>query len=400
MIPGGITATLNNLNPVSTNLDEKKIGYVYSVILDENDEYASKSLFKSALIGAIRFRTTDNQTPNDKNLPLAFPFDKNCKTLPVINEQVEIYGQPGNYSYKRIGAEPNPSYSPKKKINEQFKPKSDKQATASKYDETAQTGTVETNDNTKNNELDKLGKYYDVQPGLHKLKLYEGDTLIESRHGQSIRLSGYNNTKRSFSPTIIIRNSESIANKKKNYLESIEEDITGDGSIISLSSKDYELSNIGSNLKETPKSFKEFPEKLVGDQILINSGRLIFSAKSAEMMFYSKKNYGFVSDGTLSINNGKGIEASVGEDINIVMNDRDFSIHSGKGSIFLGDEDREPLVKGKTLVSLLRDLLAEILKQQYLTPSGPTKIGPENVAAFKSIDSKLETMLSKYNQTS
>jgi hypothetical protein len=384
----------------NNEIESKKIGYVYSVILDENDEYANKSLFKSALIGAIRFRTTDNQTPNDKNIPLAFPFDKNCKTLPVIGEQVEIYGQPGNYSYKRIGAEPNPSYSAKRRINEQFQPKSDSTADSKKYNENATTGTSETNDNTKNDELDKLGKYYDVQSGLHKLKLYEGDTLIESRHGQSIRLSGYNNKKNSFSPTIILRNSESFTNRKKNYLESIEEDINGDGSILSLSSGDYELANIGSNLQTTPKSFKEFPEKLIGDQILINSGRLIFSAKSAEMMFYSKKNYGFVSDGTLSINNGKGIEASVGEDINIVMNDRNFAIHSGKGSIFLGDEDREPLVKGKTLVSLLRDLIAEILKQQYLTPSGPTKIGPENVAAFKSIDSKLETMLSKYNQTS
>ena len=390
----------SEVSSVNNSFESKKIGWVYDIILDENNEYASKSLFKSSLIGAIRFRTTDNQTPNNKNIPIAFPFDKNCKTIPVIGEQVEIYGQPGNYSYKRIGVEPNPSYSAKKRINEQFQPKSDNVASSTKYNENTETLIAETNDNTKNDELDNLGKYYDVQPGLHKLKLYEGDTLIESRHGQSIRFSGYNNNKRSFSPTIIIRNSESITNKKKNYLESIEEDITGDGSIISLSSKDYELSNIGSNLKQTPKSFKEFPEKLIGDQILINSGRLIFSAKSAEMMFYSKKNYGFVSDGTLSINNGKGIEASVGEDINIVMNDRDFSIHSGKGSIFLGDDDREPLVKGKTLVSLLRDLIGEILKQQYLTPSGPTKIGPENVAAFKSIDSKLETMLSKYNQTS
>jgi len=390
----------SEVSSLANPVEAKKIGYVYSVILDENDEYASKSLFKSSLIGAIRFRTTDNQTPNDKNIPIAFPFDKNCKTLPVIGEQVEIYGQPGNYSYKRIGAEPNPSYSAKRRINEQFQPKSDSTADSSKYNENAVTGTPDTTNNTKNDELDKLGKYYDVQPGLHKLKLYEGDTLIESRHGQSIRFSGYNNSKRTFSPTIILRNSESIQNKKKNYLESVEEDINGDGSIISLSSANYELSNIGSNLKQTPKSFKEFPEKLIGDQILINSGRLIFSAKSAEMMFYSKKNYGFVSDGALSINNAKGIEASVGEDINIVMNDRNFAIHSGKGSIFLGDEDREPLVKGKTLVSLLRDLIAEIIKQQYLTPSGPTKIGPENVAAFKSIDSKLETMLSKYNQTS
>lgn len=382
------------------SIESKKIGYVFSVILDETDEYANKSEFKSSLIGAIRFRTTDNQTPDEKHLPIAFPFDKNFKTIPVINEQVEIYGQPGNYSYKRIGTEPNPSFSVNKRINVQFNPEKDKPANSNTYNNVAQTNIPETNDNKKDDSLDKLGKYYDVQPGLHRLKLYEGDSVIESRFGQSMRFSGYNNPKNSFSPTIILRNSESVSNKKKDYLASVEEDITGDGSIIALASNDYELSNIGGNLQTAPSSFKDFPEKLVGDQILINSGRLIFSAKNAEMMFYSKKNYGFISDGALSINNGKGIEVSVGEDINIVTNDRNFAIHSGKGSIFLGDEDREPLVKGKTLVSLMRDLLAEILKQQYLTPSGPTKIGPENVAAFKSIDSKLETMLSKYNQTS
>jgi hypothetical protein len=149
----------SEVSSLANPVEAKKIGYVYSVILDENDEYASKSLFKSSLIGAIRFRTTDNQTPNDKNIPIAFPFDKNCKTLPVIGEQVEIYGQPGNYSYKRIGAEPNPSYSAKRRINEQFQPKSDSTADSSKYNENAVTGTPDTTNNTKNDELDKLGKY-------------------------------------------------------------------------------------------------------------------------------------------------------------------------------------------------------------------------------------------------
>ena len=49
-----------------------------------------------------------------------------------------------------------------------------------------------------------------IDEKIHKLKLYEGDTILESRFGdQSIRFSGYNNDDNTFSPTIIIRNRES-----------------------------------------------------------------------------------------------------------------------------------------------------------------------------------------------
>jgi hypothetical protein len=41
-----------------------------------------------------------------------------------------------------------------------------------------------------------------------------------------------------------------------------------------------------------------------------------------------------------------------------------------------------------------------LANQQYLTPSGPTKVGPENVPTLAKIKSKLNTVLSKLNQTS
>jgi hypothetical protein len=57
------------------------------------------------------------------------------------------------------------------------------------------------------------------------------------------------------------------------------------------------------------------------------------------------------------------------------------------------------MVKGNKLVDLLGQLIDEIVKQNYLTPSGPSKIGPENVPAFNSIKSQLKTILSELNQT-
>jgi hypothetical protein len=155
-----------------------------------------------------------------------------------------------------------------------------------------------------------------------------------------------------------------------------------------------------SDFQTKPESFVDYPSKLIGDQILINSGRLIFSAKNAEMMFFSKKNYGFISDGGMSIDNKLGINISVGDDINVVTNNRDFRIYSGKGSIFLGDQaPLEPLVKGQQLVNILHELIVAISNQVFLTPSGPTDIGPTNVSDFQKISDKLNDILSKLNQT-
>ena len=131
--------------------------------------------------------------------------------------------------------------------------------------------------------------------GIHKLKLYEGDEVIESRFGQSLRFSAYNNDKKTFSPTVIIRNGENAVSKKNEINSVTEEDINKDGSSIALTSNEYQLAFVPGTLDEKnasdfqtkPTAFKEYPSKLIGDQLLLSSGRLIFSARNAEMIFYS-----------------------------------------------------------------------------------------------------------------
>jgi len=394
----------------------KGLGIVYSIILDEthpylknNDEAIGKETF---YIGAILYRMTGQISSDDATLPLAFPFDKAIKNLPIRNESVEIItGNGGQVYYRRIGQDlsPNLGNAPDT-ISKLFKPQTLTTDQAEKYSKVQQTGISRTNkdDSTK---YDGYGEYFEEQKNIHKLKLYEGDTLLESRFGQSIRLSAFNNLvgkKRVFSPSIIIRNNENAESKQKEINITSEEDVNKDGSIIALTSGQYQLSfqpgtideKGKSDFETKPESFENYPQKLVGEQLLLNSDRIILSSKKGEMLFFSKKNYGFISDGALSIDNKGGIDVSVKDNIHIVTNDRDVAIHSGKGSIFLGNENLEPIVKGQQLVDLLAELIDAIVAQNYLTPSGPSKIGPENVPTFRSIKSKLNNILSKLNQTS
>jgi hypothetical protein len=385
----------------------KKTAYVYDIILDDTHPFIKDTAVGTTFIGSIRFRTMDDLTSSDESLPVAHPIDKGFKNLPVKNELVEIYEfSPGFYGYRRIGLDVNPSFTnTDSNIDNSIKPVQQSENTSKDYQSTASTGIAKSSNDTAQNI--GYGKYYKPQVGIHKLKLYEGDNTIESRFGQSIRFSGFNNDKNQFSPTLIIRNSESSLNKKLPANKTVEEDINRDGSIIAMVSDQYQLGfqpgtvddGGKSDFETKPQSFGDYPSKLIGDQILISSGRVIISAKNAEMLFYSKKNYGFISDGGLSIDNKLGIDISVGDNINVVTNDRDIVMFTGNGSIFLGSKELEPIVKGQQLVDILSELIDAITLQQYLTPSGPTKVGPENLSDFGAIKSKLNNILSKLNQT-
>jgi hypothetical protein len=405
---GGRVGNNNNTKERNLKDKERKLAVVYDVVLDDQHELVKGQDNASKFIGSIKWRSSSESIPDPKSIPYAHPLDKNFKTLPVINEIVEIVEIGKNvYGYRRTGLDINPSITAADNlIDKNFDPKALEEASAAKYSETAETGTAESSNDTS--EHKGPGKYYKTQIGIHKLKLYEGDNLIESRFGQSIRFSAYNNDKKEFSPTLILRNGESPKNRKLKEGVTIEEDINTDGSIIAMGSGVYEMAfqpgtvdDKGKSDFETKvKSFESYPTKLIGDQLLMSSGRLIFSAKNAEMMFFSKKNYGFISDGALSIDNKLGINVNVGDNINVVTNNRDVRIYSGKGSIFLGDQaPLEPLVKGQQLVNILHELITAISNQVFLTPSGPTDVGPTNVSDFQKISDKLNDILSKLNQT-
>lgn len=385
-----------------------EIAIVYSVILDETHPLIEDGILATSDIGSIECRPLASVQTNE--LLIARAKNPTNTTLPVRNQTVHIQKVGSDYFYETItkGFSPNTG-APSDGIKTMFpgNEKAKDGSSSKDYSNSQKTGIVKSNAEDEQ-DVEGFGDYFEGQEGIHKLKLYEGDTLIQSRFGQSLRFSGYNNVENEFSPTITIRNGESAITRQEDIDVLVEEDVNRDGTIIQLGSGEYILpfqpgtvdDGGTSDFETQPTSFLEYPSELKGDQLLLNSGRIIISAKNAEMIFYSKKNYGFISDGTLSIDNRFGIEASVGDNINILTNDNSINLNTGNGNINLGDTDLEPLVKGDTLLELMEELIDAITQQVYLTPSGPSATGPTNVATFNSIKSKLKNFLSTLNTTS
>ena len=236
---------ISTSNTLSTNITPKPVsnqGVVYKVILEETDELLrSKHMQGTFAIGAVQFRLLTDKTTPDSLLPIAYPVNKNVNTVPTRNEQVFIYENSGDYYYTRLADEATPLVNAIPNLISTKFPSGDSKGTSNSknYSNVQKTKIPRASGTNNQTSYDGYGDYFTTLPKgsiIHKLRLYEGDSLMESRFGQSIRLSGFNNSKNTFSPSIIIRNGENPESLKKAVSSSTEEDINTDGSIVVLSS--------------------------------------------------------------------------------------------------------------------------------------------------------------------
>ena len=398
------------------------VGIVEHVILNEDDaniptisSSEESSKLSDAYIGHSKIRKLNDLTPNKKNLNFYAPMLPD-EGIPLVGETVQLIFVGGIDYYKRIPSTNINIGNAKINVEERLSESSEEsQPNSDSYSEVSQTSTAQSDTAERDSEL---GEYFKPEV-VHKLRLYEGDKIIQSRFGQSIRFSAYNNEEQSFSPTLVIRNRENDEGRNNLKLNELtEEDVNKDGSIIALTSQDYKIpfqpglidDGGSSNFETTPINF-ELPEEYVGqDQILINSERIILSSKAAEMMFFSKGNYGFISDGKFTIDNGNaGADLDFGDTVNITTNrnDANFTIKTGNGEIRLNTDDsgnggtgqKEPLARAQTLVDILDAMITAIKNQIYATPAGPTAKGPLNIPEFEAIAARLDQIKSIKNFT-
>ncbi len=395
------------------NTNETNLGVVIDVILDDTHERVSSDgpgdgeAKRTGLIGAAVIRMlTDNTTPEGDLRPIR-PYDAYDVSPPLVGETIEVITIGGLQFYKRI-SNPilNQGNAEKNKGVESYPTDTNNTDNSAGYTESSNTGISSGGSADRETEI---GEYFESTQ-INPLKLYEGDRIIQSRHGQSIRFSGYNNIDNVLAPTIIIRNrqnDQSLSELKEG--SQTEEEVSKDGSTIAITSGDYKLDfqpgivdDGGSTDFETTPTKFELPSELTGtDQILINSGRIILSAKDSEMIFYSRGNYGFISDGKLTIDNGNdGAELDFNGEVRITSNDFDNYWLGGQGKIYLNTEsDAEPLVRGEVLLGLLEELIDAINLAVYQSPAGPTKPNPLNKSTFDDIKGRLSEFLSTLNYT-
>lgn len=376
----------------------------HPAILDTNVpvETETRNTFQ---IGSVKLRKIDDVMTHPDQLRFYEPYDYSILDLPVIGETVEIISLTnGQKVYRRITNSKVNSGNATEGIDKLLSPENEKASDggSSDYSTTSQTGTP--NSSAGGDDEGPENEYF-KSTQINHLNFYEGDKIVQSRFGQSIRFSGYNNVDNVLAPTIIIRNRQ--GNKSLDELKEGQptyENIIDDGSTIVLSSGEHLLEFTPGQLDtplETTPIYAEEPELKGTDQVLINSGRIILSSKDSEMLFYSKGNYSFISDGKLTIDNGlDGAEIDLNGEYRTTTNDNNMYFLGGSGEIYLNTEsDAEPLARGQTLIDIMAELCDAINAQIFSTPCGPTMMGPNNRGDFNKIKSKLDTILSTLNYT-
>ena len=403
----------DSYEPVSSNNGGKSYitsnnvvaGVVKKVYLDFSQEPNGRSISP----GAIEVEAVGR---NMSTTIIAYPYDEQFLDIPCISEVVDIHYNGTIPMYRRINfnktinnAQPLPGQGPAKKP----------QAGLDNFKSLG--GFIGALASAGGN----LGDYFTKQK-IHRLKVFEGDTLIQSRHGQSIRMSGYKTNGNKLGETITIRNKESAKNSLLGENVAVEEDLNRDGSTILLTSGDKNNINFvpgtadllgGSDFKNRPDKasnfvyigkddeygFEAYPKKLNGDQIFISSDRLVFSSRKNEMIFWSKSHYGVITDGIFSVDAERGININSKNAIDIQAFNNQINFHIGEaGEINLGNKNLRSAIDGDALIELLADLIGEIINLRnggLFTPAGPTSgMNPENLSNFNEMLTRLNSLLS------
>jgi len=121
------------------------------------------------------------------------------------------------------------------------------------------------------------------------------------------------------------------------------------------------------------------PSEYSGKQVIINSDRLLFNARTDSILVIADQSVGISTNGTFNVDSG---------DIAII----------NSPEIYLGLDAVEPVVLGDTLLGLLEELCDALAAETHPTPVGPSG-PPINVAQYNSIKSRLKTFLSPQNYT-
>jgi hypothetical protein len=250
-----------------------------------------------------------------------------------------------------------------------------------------------------------LGRYFKYNQRIRAIRRREGDLVLESRFGQSMRFGTYDDNRGNDSaspdkdyqdkggnPFILIRNRQRPLKKVGESQQCYEnpdippvigtiseknvggyfdkyggEDVNNDGSSIHITSgatkSDFHTNCFkvmwGDKTEEQPKFSGEtkfkFPE-LLKDQIVINTERLILSAKKYEMFSFSKKRMAFVTDDEYTVDAHNQMIFTT--NTKIVLN---------SPAIYLGEYNKtdEPVLLGQTTTNWLYDLCNWLLAHTH-----------------------------------
>jgi len=359
-VPTGLTS-LVDLNKTSLNKSGIFSARVMKTILNNQDEETTKAFLKNGewgSIGSIFFNSlkNSNRAPNVLTNQVAKPLFPSVSAVPLINEIVYILYLPdtniqtnvttGTYYYFQSvniwnsthhNAVPNPY------LNESI-PESQKQD----YQQT-ETGNIRrvTDGSTEI----ELGDTFQERLDIRNLLPYEGDYIYQGRWGNTIRFGStvldapipnpWSSVGESGDPITIIKNGQH--EEDTDPWEPQVEDINTDLSSIYLTSTQALPIGVASKNYNSYFSAPTATNEFDSEQVVINSGRILFNSKDDNILLSSFDTINLNSLNSLNIDTPKTIIQSK--------------------EIYLGDKyATEPVILGDIFLDDFQDLLKKLIR--------------------------------------
>lgn len=339
----------NNTNLLnSSKLDNLIVAVrIKSIVLDETHP-RFKELGEWNSLGAIEYEIVNSPTNPGSFFPVAYPLNSNTKIFPLVNEITYVISFPSieigtsnaktrDYYLNTISLWNHPHHNGYPLNSGKLPPEQRKD-----YAQT-QAGSVRrvTDQSTEI----FLGKTFKERANIHPLLPFEGDNIQEGRWGNSIRIgSTVKGTPNNWSsagndgdPLIIIRSGQG-KQTDQGWIPVVENINNDESSIYVASTQLIPLEAASTSYVSYVNNTPTSPSKYAGNQIILDSGRLVFNSWEDHLLLSSAKSINLNSQESVNIDTPT------------------FIIQSNK--IYLGsNQATEPLMLGNQTVNMLKDLI-------------------------------------------
>jgi hypothetical protein len=354
-----------------------EVAIVYDIVLDDSNEFFTDAGGWQNGIGAISFKVLKGV--KRKTSSIAYPYFPNFANYPLKGEVVYVFKLPSPEAQENLDKEVyyyltpvniwgNPNHNSLPNLLENTEIPQNQQRD---YQQ-ASAGAVNIVTAEANPPL-ILGTYFLENSRIKPLKKFEGDVLIESRVGSSIRfgttavngnipLNNWSQDGYTGQPITIIRNGQGAQGVGP---QPTEEHINNDNSSIYLTNTQQiplepSSTNDYYSYNKKPQPAKEYS----GDQIILNSGRLFFNSKTDSILLSSNQTINLNS--VLSVN----------------IDTEDLVVQSTK--VYLGSKNaKEPILYGDRTVDMLGDIID--LLEVLLTASATASASGAPIATLNAV---------------
>ena len=322
---------------------------VIDVLLDKHnprwDEYKGPSSMGAILYRSINSQAADTKEQEDAYEGIAYPLSIGSYTIPLKNEIVLLVKGPGQNIDTTSGDEKmyyigvyslwnNPHHGA-------FPP-------------AAQMPDV------------NLGQGIQESDKFAPLQITPGDTLIQGRLGQSIRLGGgvvedspWSNEDNINKPLLILRAGQK---EVENGFNPIFEDINSDQSSIYMTTNHVIPLTLANTKRESYNSVPDLPSNYKGAQLLFNSDRITINSKQSDVLISSAKSIGI---------NGTNVNI---DSTDYLCLDAD-KMYFGKKARTNTGASKQPVVLGHRLEAYLQDILTQLISLSTAIGSATTITG-------------------------